>query len=72
MDPIRTIKLKKSEAQLIVNALAFVADNLEFKNLYFISMDGVLRTNQKIKEQIDAKPKFSSPRGIFDITNGWK
>jgi hypothetical protein len=72
MDSMEKVIIRKSEAQLILDALEFTANNVEFKNAHYITGDKIASVSRKIKEQFNKKPKISKPKGIFDITNGWK
>ena len=72
MDSMEKIVIKKSEAQLIVDALEFTANKVEFKNAYFITGDKIDFVAQKIKKQIKQNTKLLERRGIPEITIGWK
>lgn len=72
MDPQIKMIIKKSEAQIIVDALEFTANNVEFKNAYFITDDKIAFVGNKIEKQLKQKPKFLSHHSIGEITSCWK
>jgi hypothetical protein len=72
MDSQEKMIIKKSEAQLIVDALEFAANNVEFKNAHFVTSDKIAFITKRIKNQFNRKPKILARQGINEITSGWK
>ena len=72
MDLMGKMIINKSEAQLIVDALEFTANNVEFKNAHFITGDKIAFVAKEIKKQFNQKVKLLTHRGITEITSGWK
>ena len=72
MDPNIKLTIKKSEVEIISDALKFVTENVEFKNKHFLTTAQLALLTKKIYEYVDKKPSFVKHSGISDITKGWK
>ena len=68
----KTIIVNKTESQLIINALKFLANNIDFKTSHEITEDELESIASKINQQINPRITLSKPQGIFETHSGWR